>query len=176
MKLIFKVAITILVLSLYACGGGGGSDDNKTDSISNKITTGIPSDIQALISSGSGTLAVYVTVDGNTASRTKMSIDATGSGSASATLSNLTGASHTLVISYEYTDNSDTIVLASASNTVNFSTSSDTLSVSAGDYDLSAYDEDGDGISNTAELTGGSDPRDPSCVIGSSIVGGCKVG
>jgi len=170
-KLIFKLMISLLFVSLYACS----SDDNVA-STSSKATTEMPSELQKLTLSGGGTLAAYVTIDGDTANRRTMSIDGAGSGSASASIPGLTLAPHTIVISYEYTDTNGTIVLASASNTVDLTSGSGSLSFVAADYDLDTYDEDGDGISNAAELAAGTDPRDDACVIGASIIGDCTLG
>lgn len=168
-KLIFSF---ILLSSLYACGSGNNGKNNTT--------TEMPSELQKLTLTGGGTLAAFVTVDGNAANRIEMTIDGTGAGSASASIAGLSLAVHTIVISYEYTDGVGTIVLATASNTVDLTSGSGNLSFAAGDYDLATYDDDSDGISNAAELATGSDPRvdegNGPCVFGTSTIGNCVLG
>jgi len=161
----------VLLSTLNACG-----DSSNTESKSNQATTAMPAAVQKLSGVGGGTLRAFVTIDGNTAGRTEMTIDSTGAGSASASISGLTLAVHTILIEYEYTDGTGTITLASASNTVDLSTGDVTFSFVAGDYDLASYDEDNDGVSNADELAAGTDPRDDACVIGASLIGSCTLG
>ena len=168
----FKFILSLAFVTLYACSSG---DDNASASNS-KATTEMPSALQKLTLASGGTLSAYVTIDGDTANRIEMTIDDTGSGSAFASIPGLSLELHTIVISYEFTDTNGTIVLATASNTVDLSSGSGSMSFAETDYDLSSYDDDGDGISNAAELAAGTDPRDGACVIGSSIIGDCTLG
>jgi thrombospondin type 3 repeat protein len=172
-KFITKTIVSFLFICLLqACG----SDDRNNSAVTEKATTELPADLQKLTLPGGGTLSAYVTIDGKTLSRVQMTINTTGTGSASASIPSLSRASHDIVITYEYTDGTGTIILATASSTVDLSSGSGSLSFVAGDYNLSSYDEDGDGISNAAELSAGSDPWDSVCELGTSGLSNCTLG
>lgn len=171
---VIRLIILLMLSTLYACGGGG-SGDNDPPNIS-KATLDVTSELQTFALGGSGTLSAFVIVDGDTANRVEMIIDSNTASSATATIPSLSKALHTVVISYEYTDSTGTIVLATTSNTVDLSSGSATMDFATTDYDLASYDDDNDGVSNAAELAAGTNPRDGSCVIGISIIGSCTIG
>lgn len=173
-----RIILSLVFLNtLVACGS---SDDNEA-AAKNITTTEIPLAVKKLTLSG-GTLRAFVTIDGDTANRTEMTIDTTGTGSASASIPGLSLATHTVIISYEYTDGAgNVIVLATATNTIDLTSGSVSLSFVESDYDLASYDDDGDGISNAAEVAAGSDPLDSTsgstdCVLGTSTIGNCTLG
>lgn len=152
---------------LSACG-------SSSDNSESNATTQMPAALLTIV--GPGTLQAFVTIDGNTAGRTEMTIDGTGTGSASASVPGLSLAVHTVLIEYEYTDGASTITLATASNTVDLSSGSGSISFLATDYDLASYDDDSDGVSNADELAAGSDPLDSDCVLDISVIGTCTLG
>ncbi|MCW8956353.1 MAG: hypothetical protein OQL09_05675, partial [Gammaproteobacteria bacterium] len=84
-----------------------------------------------------------------------------------------------IVIRYEYTDSSGTITLAQASGTLDLSAGDGSILFTDTDFDTTSFDEDGDGFSNAAEFTVGTDPwlvDKPPCVIGTSPIGNCALG
>lgn len=170
---LIKYVICLVLLGLVTACGSSDTPEAKTDN----ATTEMPGELQKLTLPGGGTLSAFVTIDGNTADRVELTIDSSGAGSASGSFAGLSLASHTVLITYEYTDTSSfgTIILASASTTVDLTSGSGSISFVAADYDLNSHDEDGDGISNAAELANGTDPVDGGCVIGFSVIGSCTL-
>lgn len=172
-----KIIIGIAFIStLYACDNGDtGTAANNTS----QAKTEIPAALQKLTLPGAGTLTAFVTVDGG--SRISMTIDPTGAGSASATIPGLSLAVHTIAITYEYTDGIGTLVVATATNTIDLTGGDGSISFVSADYDLASHDFDSDSISNAAELAAGSDPRVagvaglPPCVLGTSTLGNCTL-
>ena len=164
-----------LISTLYACDN---SNNGTAESSTNLANTEIPSDVQKLIL-GTGTLSAFVTIDSG--SPIAMTIDPTGTGSASATIPNLTLAVHTVAITYEFNDGIGTLVVATATNTVDLTGGSGSISFIEADYDLASHDDDNDGISNAAELAAGTDPRVDEgtaggpCVLGTSTLGDCTL-
>ena len=164
-----------LISTLYACDNG---NNGATESSTNLANTEIPSDVQKL-TLGTGTLSAFVTIDSG--SPIAMTIDPTGTGSASATIPGLTLAAHTVTITYEYDDGVGTLIVATATNTVDLTGGSGSISFVESDYDLASHDADGDGISNAAELAAGTDPRVDEgtaggpCVLGTSTLGDCTL-
>jgi len=143
-----RAALALLMIFLLQACGNNHSTEQKNVSV-----TQIPTAVQKLILPN-GTLTAWVTVDGG--SRTQMTIDSTA-GTASATISGLTLATHTVLIEYEFTDTYGTILVASASKPVDLSSGSGSLNFSDADYNTS-YDSDGDGITNVVELGAGTNP------------------
>jgi len=172
-KNISEIFIGFLLLGLLtACGS---SDEAGPEKLSN-ATTEIPTDLQKLTLPGGGTLRAFVTIDGDTAGRVELTINTVGAGSAAGSFPGLSLTSHTVLITYEYTDGTGTMVLATATSTVDLSSGSGSINFVAADYDLASHDTDGDGVSNAAELSAGTDPRDSTCVLDTSIIGSCTLG
>ncbi|VAW62864.1 hypothetical protein MNBD_GAMMA09-1470 [hydrothermal vent metagenome] len=156
---------------LSACGG-----DNNIEKSVSKTTAEMPVELQKLVGTGGGTLRAYVTIDGDTSNRIEMTINPAGAGSASAAIPGLSLKSYTVLISYEYTQGANTLILATASKTVDLTSGSGSLSFLVGDYqDIGTHDDDGDGISNAAELAAGSDPWDNVCNLDISTIGNCTL-
>lgn len=155
-----KLISLILFLSLVSCGSG----DNNTEqsAAENKASTELPAGVQKLALTGNGRLNAYITLDGNNANRTAMSINPAGAGTASLVLPGLTRAVHNITITYEYTLDGLTYVLATASKTIDLSSGSASLNFTAIDYETDGFDDDSDGSSNVAELKSNTDPRDSS--------------
>jgi len=174
-----STARTVLGLAflstLYACDN---NDNGIANSSSSLAQTEVPADVQKL-TLGTGTLSAFVTIDGG--SPIAMTIDPTGTGSASATIPGLTLASHTVTITYEFDDGVGILVVATATNTVDLTAGDGSISFVEADYDLASHDADGDGISNAAELAAGTDPRVDEgaaggpCVLGTSTLGNCTL-
>ncbi|MCW9013779.1 MAG: hypothetical protein OQL06_08355 [Gammaproteobacteria bacterium] len=163
---IFKLLLAfVFFLTISAC-----SNDN-TEATTETVTE-IPDVIQKFTLTTPGTLRAWITVDAG--ARTEMTIDSVA-GTASATITGLTRASHTVLIEYEFTDNTGniTVTLATASNTIDLSSGDGSLAFSGTDFDTS-YDDDNDGVSNMDEIANGTDPW--SCLIGTSLIGNCTLG
>jgi len=174
-KSAMRIIVSLAFLNtLYAC------DNNGTATNATSVAqTEIPAALQKLTLPGAGTLSASVTIDAG--SPIAMTIDPTGTGSASATIPGLTLAVHTVTITYEYTDGAGTLVVATATNTVDLTAGDGSISFVDADYDLASYDFDSDTISNAAELAAGTDPRVagvaglPACVLGTSTLGNCTL-
>lgn len=151
LKKMIKIATGLFFISLLnACG-------NSSDKMAENTTvTKIPTPLQKL-EVGQGELSAYVQLDGSSI-RTPMIINTTGNGTASVELLGLSLAVHTILITYEYTDENGSFILAQVNKEVDLSTGSTILNVDAEEYSL-AFDEDFDGINNTEELLVGTDPR-----------------
>ncbi len=150
-----KSAVGLIVLiMLSACGS------NDSQSITtNRTSITIPGNLQKLSTNG-GTLRAYITLDNDTDNRQEMDIDSTGGGSASITISNLSLAVHQVLITYEYTDASGTIILATANDSIDLSAGGQAnLNFDENKYDFLSYDQDKDGVSNAKELQIGTNPR-----------------
>jgi len=175
-----RIILSLVFLNaLVACSG---SDNNQA--AVNTTTTEIPAELQKL-TLGTGTLRAFVTVDGDTAGRTEMTIDTSGSGTASVSIPGLSLAMHTITITYEYTDTFGTVVLATATQTVDLTSGSGSINFVESDYDLASYDDDGDGFNNAIEVATGSDPTVPTsvpppgsinCVLDTSTLDNCTLG
>ena len=172
LKLIFS-ACFILVLS--ACSG---SDDTVTTA---ETVTEIPQFIQKLAldtTDPNAKLLAWITIDGGT--RTQLTIDlVAGTASSSITLSR---SKHTVLIEFEFTDDVDTITLATATKTADLSAGDASLTFADGDYTTN-FDEDNDTFTNLIEITNNSDPLDPldlpsisDCILDTSVIGGCNLG
>lgn len=157
--------------TLYACDSGNNGSSTSV------AQTEIPAALQKL-TLGTGTLTAFVTIDAG--SPIAMDIT-TVPDSGSATIPGLSMAMHTVTITYEFTDGVGTLVVATATNTVDLTAGDGTISFVATDYDLASHDEDTDGVSNADELAAGSDPRVagvaglPPCVLGTSTLDNCTL-
>lgn len=162
------VPIAFLIL-LSACS----SSDNATNTGSTKTTTALP--LAALTVPNPSGLSAHIILDGNTTSPIAMTID-TGAGTATANITGLTLASHTVQIVYEYNDGVTTYTLAQSTvHTVDLTGGSATYSIPDTDYNTASFDDDSDGLSNALELAAGTDPGDSGCVLGISLVGSCTL-
>ena len=154
LKLIFS-ACFILVLS--ACSS---SDDTAATT---ETVTEIPQFIQKLAlntTDPNASLLAWVTIGDGT--RTQLTIDlVAGTASGSFTLSRTT---YTILIEFEFTDEIDTITLATATQIVDLSAGDASLTFNDADYDIS-FDDDSDGINNLDEIISGSDPLVPSSTL-----------
>ena len=169
LKLIFS-ACFILVLS--ACSS---SDDTVTTT---ETVTDIPQFIQKLaLNTTDGHLEAWITIDGGA----PIPMDLAG-GTASASIPNLSRSVHTVEIKFEFTDDVDTITLATATKSVDLSSGDGSLSFADEDYTTN-FDEDNDTFTNLIEVTNDSDPLNefdiPSisdCILDTSVIGGCNLG
>jgi len=142
----YKLSLSLLLFgALSACG-------NNTDTApASKTSLAIPTPLQKLATDG-GELNAFVVIDGDEANRIPMTLNRSGQGSASVTIPRLSRALHNIVVTYEFTNASGTIVLATASSQSDLTLGSDTVTIDANDYDLDIYDEDKDGENNAQEL------------------------
>jgi len=130
-----------------------------------------PASLQKLtIASNTGVLQAFIVVDGNP--RIKMLIDPAGNGTASVTIPGLSRSVHDIVITYEYTDDVDTIILAQVRDIADLTSGSATLPIDVTKYSFE-FDKDGDGVTNSTELLEGTDPhtRNSGPVIGLVALG-----
>ncbi|MDH5612645.1 MAG: hypothetical protein OEY66_09355 [Gammaproteobacteria bacterium] len=176
-----RIIISLAFLNtLYACDSSNNTTAGNNTSVAK---TEIPAALQKLTLPGTPgeVLRAFIIIDGS-ATRTEMTIDPAGAGSASASITGLTLAVHTVDISYEYTDAAGTLIVATASKSVDLTSGSGSISFAAIDYDLASYDFDSDSISNAAELAAGTDPRVAGaagagpCVMGTSLLDNCTLG
>lgn len=131
------------------------SNDNTTTA--KKTTFEAPFSLQKLSDAG-GILNAYVIIDGDESNRIPMTLNREGQGAAAVTIPDLSRTLHTIIVTYEYTSTNGVITLATAGRPANLSTGSITVDISANEYDLNTYDEDGDGTNNAQELLDGRDP------------------
>ena len=157
-----------LALTVTAC-----SDSSTPGNETKAVVTEIPEAIQKFTLTTTGTLLAWAIVDGGTP--VAMNIN-TVAGTASVTITDLSRASHTVQIIYEYNIGGTLYTLATASNTVDLSSGSGSLNFASGDFDTASHDSDGDGISNADEVAAGTDPGDGACVLGTSLLGSCTLG
>ena len=161
-KTIFIIAFTIF---LNACS----SENNTSATSSTKTVTQLP--LAALTVPNPSGLSAHIILDGNAASPIAMTIDNVA-GTATANITGLTLASHTVQIVYEYNDGVTTYTLAqSTEHTVDLTSGSATYNIPDTDYDTASFDQDSDGLSNAMELAAGTNPNDAGCVLGISLVG-----
>lgn len=149
-NVVYLLLSFILLSMLGACTTEESQNENK------QTVLAIPAPLQKLTTNG-GVLSAYVLIDGDN-TRIPMLIDAEGNGTASVVLPNLTRDVHSVIITYEYTDDVGQIILAQVERVVDLSSGSANLNIDANNYNLD-FDEDGDGITNTRELVEGTDPR-----------------
>lgn len=166
LKLIIVIAFLI---TLNACS----SSDNATSIGTTKTTTALP--LAALTVPNPSGLSAHIILDGNTASPIAMTVDHVA-GTATANITGLSLAPHTIQIVYEYNDGFTTYTLAQSTvHPVDLTGGSATYSVPDTDYDTSSFDDDSDGLSNALELAAGTNPGDAGCVLGISLVGSCTL-
>lgn len=167
----------VLLNVLYACSD---SDEGKDADIltgSLEIISEMPTEIQTISTSGTGALSAYATIGSGTTSRIDMRIDS-ASGTASFRPTRMNEGPVTATITYEYTDDTGTLILATASRDLTVFAGSNSYTIAADDHDLASHDDDGDGVANAQELVEGRDPwgEDPvSCVLGVSTLDNCTL-
>lgn len=122
-----------------------------------EINAEIPK-LNAVAISG-GTLHVFITLDGNTENPMDMNIDIIKA-TASILLTNLTREEHTYFITFEYTEATETYILATTESTVDLTRGGFILpTINAAAFDFASYDDDADGTYNIDEIINSLDPR-----------------
>lgn len=139
--------LTVCLLIIVSACNNSNNNISETSSV-----TQIPVSIQKLTTLPSGTLRAWITVDDG--ARTEMTLNR-DAGTASAEIPGLSLTSHDVLIEYEFTDSYGTILLASATTTVDMSSGSTTINFET--YDTS-HDKDQDGMTNIAEFAAGTNP------------------
>ncbi len=170
--------IRMYLLALIAASmlaGCGSQDNSATDSSDQIISFKIP-DVASKLDQTTGDLTATIAVNGGTPQ--DMVVSATD---ATVTLSNIPLGSTDFTIIFTYNlDPFGPLVVASATQTLNVTAGSNTLTFANADYDTALYDEDGDGISNLAELDESSTTSpivvDATCILGTSLIGSCVLG
>ncbi len=173
LPLLFFVAI----LNLVACGS-----QNETSTISSSqdsnVSLKIPDSILASkLDQSAGTLTATISVSTlNGGVPQAMTVSATD---ATATLSSipLGDATITIVFTYDLPPFGP-LVVASATRNLTVVAGDNPISFVATDYDSESFDEDGDGLSNLAELDDAStsSPIVALCKLGAAVLGSCELG
>jgi len=154
-----------LLLVLSACS------KNDDTAATTETEADIPQFIvKAALNTTDGHLLAWITIDGGT--RSAMTIDS-AAGTVSTSIPGLSRTTHTVLIEFEFTDNIDTITLATVTSSVDLSGGNATLTFTDSDYTTS-FDTDNDGISNLNEIINGTSPVD--CVLDTSVIGSCTLG
>jgi len=144
----------VLFSTISACS------NNSDSAPASKSSLAIPTPLQKL-AVNDDELKAYVVIDGNENNRIPMTLNRSGQGLANVVIPSLSREAHGFVITYEFTNASGTIILATSSQVVDLTSGSDSITVSANEYDLNTYDEDGDGENNAQELLTGLNPFIP---------------
>ena len=160
--------LLLATLTLTACNNQNDSASD-TDNVSIKIP-----DVVSKLDLTTGTLSATISCpDGNK----QMDIDIE-SGTASAECSDVpTGStSFTVVFTYDLAPFGP-LVVASATQTLDVTSGSNSLVFTAEDYVTASFDEDGDGISNILELDEASTTSPISCTLAvAAALGTCELG
>ena len=151
-RLFAWVFTTCFLLVLSACGSNG--DNSATSETTLSIPSFIP--MQRLVAPEAN-LVAWVTIDNG--SRISMTIDSQA-GTASASIPNQSLTTHTVLVEFEFTDGVDTVILATASSSVDLSSGDTTLTLTDAEYVVN-LDDDNDGITNLEEVANGTDPLVP---------------
>ena len=166
-----KTLLRVLVFIVSAIFLQSCSDDSDNKQPTSSLFTQVTASILAQTT---GTLKTWITIDNGT--RIEMTISGD---TATASISNLSQSTHTVLIEFELTDSNGTVTLATASQTVDLSSGDSSISFVYTDFETASYDEDGDGFSNAEEYTVGTNPwviDKPPCLIGTSVIDNCAVG
>jgi len=174
-KTILLFTSLFLVLTTTGCGGGSESNPPPAEPQTTSSMQ-LPVGINASTLPVNGALHAYISVDGG--SRQELSVDL-GAQTVSGSLNGISPGNHIFIIEvvFIYNDNTE-VMLGSANISMDVSTGNNSLAVTSGDYDTT-FDDDGDGVSNLAEMNTGTDPNNPAdtdCVIGTSKIGSCVLG
>ncbi|MBL1277087.1 MAG: FG-GAP repeat protein [Ectothiorhodospiraceae bacterium] len=147
--------LLVITFIVSACTQGNSTVTTQQQSGGNGIA--VPSALLSLPIGGG--LTAYIRVDEG--ERQLMAIN---DGMASITLSGITEGTHTFTLEFEYsiinpdaTVASKSLIIASASKTMDIGPGDNILNIPESDYDLN-FDEDGDGESNLDEIANGSSP------------------
>ncbi len=165
----------LALIATFMLAGCGSQDERATDSSHQIISFKVP-DIASKLDQTTGILTATIAVNGGTPQNMTVSdTDAT------ATVSNIPLGDTEFQIVFTYNlDPFGPLVVASATKTINVTAGNNTLTFANGDYDTASFDEDGDGLSNLAELDESSttDPSiaDAPCILGTSLIGSCVLG
>lgn len=166
-----KTSLRLLVFIISAIFLASCSDDSENKQPTSSLFIQVTASILAQTTS---TLRTWITIDNGT--RTEMTIS---SDTATASISNLSQSTHTVLIEFDFTDSNGTVTLATASQTVDLSSGDSSISFIEADFDMASYDEDADGFSNAEEYIAGTNPwviDKPPCLIGTSVIDNCAAG
>lgn len=165
------IGVIALVMLLNAC-----SSDNNQAATNNTTKTVTQLPWEAITVPLEANLRAYVIIDGNTGTRTAMTID-TLNNTATASISGLSLAPHTVQFVYEYVDGATIYTVAqSIAETVDLTGGSLTTTLTPTYVTTgTGFDNDSDGLSNAYELAAGTNPGDASCVVGYSLLDSCTL-
>lgn len=149
--------ILVFILCLGACGGSNDQEnvESRASSQKNNVSLSVeqfdlPS-IQISSMTAPGETKAYVRIDGGP--KQEMPIDANGA-EAKLKLDSLSTGEHYIEVIYEYhAEAFDPVSIAIASKTVDLEQGSNLLVIEQSDYSINELDDDGDGVSNYAELS-----------------------
>ncbi len=184
-KTLRLICSTCFILALVACGNNDDTVANaeilSTGDSTAKAIAKMPGFIQILALPDDGQLLAWVTIDDGT--RTQMQTDIS-TGTSSASISGLSKSIHSVLIEFELSDGTDTVLLATATGDVDLTSGNGNLSFADSDYTSTGigFDDDDDGFSNLTEIIVGTDPIDAGdkpdnpCILDTSVIGDCTLG
>ncbi len=121
-----------------------------------------------------GSINIYLTCGWPDGTRLAMEIDQ-AQGMARASCSGLAPEETSFYLEIEFVpDTQEAVMLANATKLVQLVAGENNLAFAESDYVY--LDDDGDNLTNLSELENGTDPKDPVCIIGFSIIGSCEIG
>ncbi len=169
------VLLLIAAFVLSGCGGNSKSSDTAPSGLDVNMSFQLPDSIfGTILSQGAGTLTATISVNGGTPQ--PMTIAGT---TASATVTNIPAGSTTFTILFTYDlAPYGPLEIARAEKTFTITTGTNLIGFSDSNYDTTAFDADGDGLSNIAELDVNSktSPVVALCKIGTTQLGQCELG
>jgi len=149
------IFFAFIVLFVNACSQG-----SSTVNVEQQEGKGIILPAALVTLPPGGALSAYIRIDNG--DRQQLTING---GTASASLTGISEGSHLFTLEFEYTSTDPItlmphppIILASASQTIVVGPGINTLNFLESSYNIDGYDDDGDGISNLAEITNGTNP------------------
>ncbi|VAW71016.1 Alkaline phosphatase [hydrothermal vent metagenome] len=146
----FRMVKFVILIGLLAVFSACSENSVSSDA----TVTKLPLNIEKLAVPSGSEIRAWITIDNNT--RTQMLID-TLTGTATVTIPALTTGQHTVLIEYEFSNAGQTLLIASASRSVNLSAGSTTIDIFSSEYGTN-FDEDQDGATNISELADGTNP------------------
>jgi len=104
-----------------------------------------------------GVIRAFIVVDNDDLNPIIMEINDTDIKEALLTISNLTQTLHNIKVVFEYVENNRVFILSTIVENADLAFNTE-LNLNINEFDFASYDEDGDGVNNSNELLGGTDP------------------
>ncbi len=162
-----RIIVVLLIPLIHACGGGGGSSPPVEASLVATVT--MPSSITSVALPVPGTVRVYINKQGDVP--VEMILSGNSATYTYTGLSTGISATYEVTIEFDSTLYAGTITLATASDNVTLSSENNSIIFLDSSFDLT-IDTDLDSKANLVELTGGTNPLIPTCVLDASGLSG----